>query len=118
MNAFHDTLQLFLQRLFFPGDTFRILAHFKTRNRNTASIGCFTRRVTDSSVFKDLNTIKIGRHVGAFRNGHTAILDEGLSFLTNQLILCRTWHSNITGYTPGALATVKAGTTAKLVGIR
>ena len=73
MNPAHDVLEKFLQIVFFPGNTRRVLAHLQTRYRNTARVSGLARRKENARLLKEMRSFQVGRHVGALADSLTAI---------------------------------------------
>ena len=100
MDSHHDLVQLRVSFLERPLGSTRVLLHLKTGGCNTASIGCLTRRVKDTSTTQLINGLGSGGHVCALRNHLHAVTDQGLDALEGELILSCTRKRDVTGNFP------------------
>ena len=87
-----------------PGQSLRVLAHLQSGCRNTAGIGCLTRREENSALLEQLYRFRSRRHVRALRYSEASVGLQILSILQIQLVLCRARQRYIAGDIPYTLA--------------
>lgn len=95
----HDVLELCVDLCWSPGESLRVLSHFKTRDGDTTTVGGFTGSVEDdtllvvqrldgrSSLFENVNGLLGATHVGTLGDISDTGLDQCLGLLGRDLVL-------------------------------
>ena len=100
MNIEHDLFQTGIDFFFGPAQFYRVLCHFQSAYRNTASIGCLTRSVEDFGFEELFDGLGSGGHVGAFRYGETAIGKKSACIVAVDFVLSGRGHGDIAFFIP------------------
>ena len=87
VDGLHDALELLVDFLARPGETFGVLRHLKTGRGDATGVGSLARGVHDLRLDERLDRLRGGRHVGTFADERAAMLEEVGRILRVELVL-------------------------------
>lgn len=91
----HDFVEFFVNLLSTPLESHRVLGHFQTRGRNTASVGSLAWSEEDLALVICVDGIIVRWHVGTFRDISAALGDDTLGLFTSDFVLGGAWHDDV-----------------------
>jgi hypothetical protein len=102
-------MQALIDLLARPGETHGVLAHLQARGGDAAGVAGLARRIPDAALFKHLDGLEGGRHVGPFGHAENAVVHQRLGIFPVQLVLGGTGQGHVDRDGPGALPRQEGG---------
>ena len=115
VDRLHDMVEACIYLLCGPREVFAVLCHLEARSSYTTSVHCLTRSKEYAVVLEVVDSAWLATHVTYLAAAPAAVGLEFLSIVLAELVLERTWESDIARYRPCFLASGEVSLCRELI---